>query len=69
MNINEFGCFDKLIASVDKAKAKEYFEKSEGATVSDFVASSKTSKLLREFLLKGGSEIDWELIKNGEEIK
>ena len=26
-NINEFGRFDKLIASVDRAKTKTYFEK------------------------------------------
>jgi len=50
-NINEFGRFDKLIASVDRAKAKTYFEEIEKQTVSTFAASSKASKLLREFLL------------------
>ena len=56
-NINEFGRFDKLIASVDRAKAKAYFEKIEGAAVSTFATSSKASRLLREFLLKGGFEL------------
>jgi type I restriction enzyme R subunit len=56
-NINEFGRFDKLIASVDKAKAKAYFEKTEGITLSTFATSSKASKLLREFLLKGGFDL------------
>jgi type I restriction enzyme R subunit len=59
-NLNEFGRFDKLIASVDKEKARAYFEKKEGATISPFKASSKASKLLREFLLKGGFDIDGE---------
>ena len=53
-NINEYGRFDKLIASVDRAKSKVYFEKAEGQTVSVFATNSKASKLLREFLLKGG---------------
>ena len=57
-NINEFARFDKLIESVDRAKAKVYFEKVEGTTVSTFATSSKASKLLREFLLKGGFDID-----------
>jgi type I restriction enzyme R subunit len=58
VNINEFGRFDKLISSVDRAKAKAYFEKIEGQTVSIFATSSKTSRLLREFLLKGGFDIE-----------
>lgn len=29
-NINEFGCFDELKKTVDKKKAKQYFEESEG---------------------------------------
>ena len=57
-SINEYGRFDKLIASVDRAKAKAYFEKAEGQTVSVFATNSKASKLLREFLLKGGFDID-----------
>jgi type I restriction enzyme R subunit len=57
-NINEYGRFDKLIASVDRAKARAYFEKVEGQAVSAFVTSSKATKLLREFLLKGGFDIE-----------
>ena len=58
-NINEFGRFDKLIASVDKVKAQAYFEKIEETTVSPFATSSKVSKLLREFLLNGGFDLDF----------
>ena len=57
-NINEFGRFDKLIASVDRVKAKSYFEKVDGAMVSTFATSSKAAKLLREFLLKGGFDVE-----------
>ena len=52
-NINAYGRFDKLLASVDRVKAKAYFEKVEGQAVSTFATSSKTSKLLRGFLIKG----------------
>jgi type I restriction enzyme R subunit len=58
-NINEFGRFDKLIASVDRVKAKAYFEKTDGdgVTLSAFATSSRVSKLLRDFLLKGGFDL------------
>ena len=49
-----------MITSVDRAKAKAYFEKVEGTEVSTFATSSKASKLLREFLLKGGFDLDSE---------
>jgi type I restriction enzyme R subunit len=61
-NINEYGRFDKLITSVDRAKAKAYLEEAEVQTVSTFATSSKASKLLREFLLKG--ELDMGIAKN-----
>ena len=56
-NVNEFGRFDRLTSSIDKAKAKAYFEKIEGATVSAFDTSIKPSKLLRDFVLNGGFEL------------
>ena len=52
-NINEFGRFGNLMASVDLEKAKAYFEEGEGATVTVFETKIKASALLREFLLKG----------------
>jgi len=58
ININEFGRFDKLLNTVDKDKAKTYFESKEGASISMFAANSKVSKLLRDFLLHGGFDID-----------
>ncbi|MCL2839141.1 MAG: HsdR family type I site-specific deoxyribonuclease [Defluviitaleaceae bacterium] len=57
-NINEFGRFKRLMDSVDRTKAKAYFEKIEGISISVFVTNGKIDKLLREFLLKGGFDLD-----------
>ena len=57
-NINEFGRFDKLEKSVDKSKARAYFEKIEGTMISSIDTSIKTSLLLRDFLLKGGFDLN-----------
>ena len=56
-NINEFGRLDDLKATVDKAKAREYFVKAEGAPVSPPKVNIKMDKLLRKFILSGGMEI------------
>jgi type I restriction enzyme R subunit len=56
-NINEFGRFDELKKMVDKSKAKEYFEMIEGITLIPPKVNMKTDKLLREFILLGGFEI------------
>lgn len=57
-NINEFGRFDALKATADKKKAKEYFEKLEGAAIIPPKVPMKIDKLLREFILTGGFDID-----------
>nr|WP_215904829.1 hypothetical protein [Treponema brennaborense] len=57
-NINEFGRFDELKASVDKEKAKSYFEQLEGNPVSPFAVNIKIQTLLQKFLLSGGIEIE-----------
>jgi len=54
--INRYERLDKLVATVDKAKAKAYFERVEGGSVSAFAVSSKVYALLRDFLLKGGCD-------------
>ncbi len=56
-NINEFGRFDALKATVDKKKAKEYFEAVEGGSIIPPKIPVKIDKLLREFILRGGVEI------------
>ena len=53
-NINEFGRFDDLKATVDKAKAKAYFEAIEGTKLIPPKVPVKYDKLLREFIVSGG---------------
>ena len=56
-NINEFGRFDDLKETIDKAKARSYFEEKEGVRVSPPKVNIKADKLLREFLMQGGIDI------------
>lgn len=55
--INEFGRFDALKATVDKQRAKVYFEKIEGKPIIPPKVPMKIDKLLREFILGGGFDI------------
>lgn len=56
-NINEFGRYDDLKKTVDKAKAKAYFEKREGVKMIPPKVNVKVDNLLREFIISGGFEI------------
>lgn len=56
-NINEFGRFDALKASVDKAKAKAYFEALENTNLSVFKVNIKVDKLLQDFVINGGFDL------------
>ena len=57
-NINEFGRYDDLKKTVDKAKAKAYFEKVEGTRIIPPKVNVKVDNLLRDFILNGGFEIE-----------
>ena len=57
-NINEFGWFDQLKATVDTATARAYFERVEGAPIKVFRVPAKVDAILRRFILEGGFEID-----------
>ena len=57
-NLNEFGRFDELKNTVDKAKAKEYFEKLENAIIPQFKVNVRIDSLLRRFIVQGGFEVD-----------
>ena len=57
-NINEFGRYDDLKKTVDKSKAKEYFEKIEGTKIIPPKVNIKVDNLLREFILSGGFEVE-----------
>ncbi len=49
-NINDYCRFDALKNSVDKAKAKAYFEELENKKISVFEVNKKVSKLLKNFI-------------------
>lgn len=57
-NINEFGRFDKLKASVDAEHARQRFGAKEGAEPSLWRAQAKAAKLLKEFILNGGIDME-----------
>ena len=56
--INEYGRLDALKATADRAKAKVYFEQRDGTKLSPPKVSIKIDKLLRDFILSGGFDID-----------
>lgn len=58
-NINEFGRYEELKKTVDKAKAKEYFEKMEGVKLIPPKVNIKVDNLLRDFILQGGFELSF----------
>jgi type I restriction enzyme R subunit len=60
-NINEFGRFDELKNTVDKQKAKAYFEKLEGSGLSIFKVNIKIDQLLQDFIINGGFELEGSL--------
>ena len=56
-NLNEYGRFDRLKESVDRALARAYFEDVEGAPVAPFKVNVKAADLLKRFVLEGGFEL------------
>ena len=57
-NINEFGRFDELKKSVDKQKAKAFFEKKEGCKLIPPKVNMKIDQILRKFILSGGFDVE-----------
>ena len=57
-NINEYGRFDTLKSSVDRIKAKAYFELLEGIRIIPPKVNIKVDKLLRDFIISGGFDIE-----------
>ncbi len=51
-NINEFARFDALLNTVDKTKAKQYFEQEEGKAIPPYKVNVKVAAFLKEFVLK-----------------
>ncbi len=57
-NLNVFGRFDQLKASVKKETARAYFERAEGAPVKAFKVPIKLDAELRRFILEDGFDIN-----------
>ena len=57
-NINEFGRFDNLKDSIDKSRAKAFFEQKEGKSLPLFKVNTRAAALLKRFILEGGFDID-----------
>ncbi len=57
-NINEYGRFDALKATMDIQKAKAYFEGKEGHPIILPMVYPKADKLLRDFILSSGFDIE-----------
>ena len=57
-DINAFGRFDRLKATVDKDVAKAYFEEVEGKPIKAFRIPAMIDKILRLFISSGGFDID-----------
>jgi len=56
-NLNEYGRFDELKNTVDKIKAKEYFEKLDGKTILPYKVNIRVHNFLKKFIIDGGFEI------------
>ena len=56
-NINEFGRLDELKKTVDKEKAKAFFEEREKTKLIPPKVNMKTDRMLRTFIITGGMEI------------
>lgn len=57
-NINEYGRFDALKSTVNKLKAKAYFESVEGVKMPMPKINIKIDRLLRDFIISGGFDIN-----------
>ncbi len=56
-NLNEYGRFSELKATVDKEKAKAYFEELEGEKLPQYRVNIRVDDHLQKFILEGGFEI------------
>lgn len=57
-NINEYNRFNELKETIDRAKAKEYFESKTNTKMRPSTISIEMDTLLRKFILTGGFDID-----------
>lgn len=56
-NLNEYGRFDDLKGTVDKLKAKEYFERIDGQKIPTYKINIRVQSLLKKFIIEGGFDL------------
>ena len=57
LNLNEFGRFDELKSSVNKEKARIYFEKILGTNIRPYEVNMIIDECLQKFILEGNFEV------------
>ena len=60
-SLNAFGRFDALRDTIDVPRAKSFFERCMNVTLPNFKVKVQASKLLKQFVLEGGFDIDEEI--------
>ncbi|MGL4460143.1 MAG: type I restriction endonuclease subunit R, EcoR124 family, partial [Plesiomonas shigelloides] len=69
-NLNNFGRFDALKNTVDKAKAKVYFEKLDGVSIPPFKLNIRIDQFLKQFIFSQADDLlnDVEDVLSGVEF-
>lgn len=65
-NLNEYGRFDALKATVVKDKAQEYFTEIDGRRLPPFRVNNRVDELLTKFILTGGYDIPEPDVRNSD---
>lgn len=60
-SLNAFGRFDALRDTIDVPRAESFFERCMNVTLPNFKVKVQASKLLKQFVLEGGFDIDEEV--------
>jgi type I restriction enzyme R subunit len=63
-NINDYGRFDELKNSVDKAKAKKYFQELEGCNIPPPKINIKVHNLLKRLIIGGRLGVEFDSSSN-----
>ena len=56
-NLNNFGRFDALKDTVDKSKAKVYFEKLDGLSIPPFKLNIRIDQFLKQFIFAQADDL------------
>jgi type I restriction enzyme R subunit len=67
-NLNNFGRFDALKNTVDKAKAKVYFEKLDGVTIPPFKLNIRIDQFLKQFIFAQADDLLNEIYEDVTEM-